>query len=149
MQFIADNMLGKLAKWLRFMGYDTLYPTSMEDKDLIKISRESERILLTRDKELAKVKNLEVLYIKSDKLEEQLEQIIKDLNLKSTGQQFTRCPECNYLLKLIDKEQLNGKVPDGVFERQDIFWTCEKCKHHYWQGTHYEKIKTKLDGLIH
>jgi uncharacterized protein with PIN domain len=147
MQFISDNMLGKLAKWLRFMGYDTLYPKNMDDKELIKISRDEGRLLLTRDKELAKVKGLDVLYINSDNLDHQLQQVIKDLNLKANDLQLTRCPECNYLLKYIDKVLLAGKVPDGVLKRQDIFWVCKNCEHYYWRGTHYQKIKAKLDEL--
>lgn len=148
MQFIADNMLGKLAKWLRFMGYDILYPKTMDDKDLINISRTENRYLLTRDKELARVKDLNVIYIESEYLDNQLKQLTNTLNLAVDRREFTRCPECNYLLKELEKSRVEGKVPPGVFERQDKFWTCENCSRYYWCGTHYKKIKTKLDELF-
>ena len=122
MRFIADNMLGKLSNWLRFLGYDTLYPKTLDDKELVKLSRSEDRILLTRDKELVKMKNLKVLYIKSEKLDEQLKQIINEFDLKMGSDIFTRCPECNYILIEVDKSLLNGKVPEGVLERQDMFW---------------------------
>lgn len=147
MRLLADNMLGKLAKWLRFMGYDVEYPKSIDDKSLIKLTREEKRILLTRDKELAKVKNLDVIYINSEKIEEQLKQLIKDLNLIPTNQEFTRCPECNNLISEIDKSQVEDKVPEGVFKRQDEFWFCNNCGRYYWQGTHYIKIKDKIEKL--
>jgi len=148
MRFIADNMLGKLSKWLRFLGYDTLYPKTIDDKELVKLSRSEDRILLTRDKELVKMKNLKALYIKSEKLDEQLKQIIKEFDLKMSSDIFTRCPECNYILAEVDKSLLNGKVPEGVLQRQDMFWLCEKCSRYYWQGTHYLKINSKLEELF-
>lgn len=148
MHFIADNMLGKLAKWMRFMGYDVLYPKTSDDKELIELSRGENRYLLTRDKELAKTKDLQVLLIQSEKIEEQLKQVITEFHLNLNGNEFTRCPECNYILKVVDKSGLNGKVPDGVLTRQDNFWYCESCQRYYWQGTHYEKIKTKLEELL-
>ena len=147
MEFIADNMLGKLAKWMRFMGHDVYYEKISDDKELIELSRSENRYLLTRDKELAKTKDLQVLFIKSEKLENQLRQVIKEFNLQLNGQEFTRCPECNHILYVVDKSEVIGKVPNGVQSRQESFWHCELCQRYYWQGTHYEKIKTKLEEL--
>ena len=148
MEFIADNMLGKLAKWLRFMGYDVLYPKILGDNELIQLSQTEDRILLTRDKELSKRKGLNVLYVHSDQLELQLKQVIEKFDLKLGTSAFFRCPECNYLLHEIDKALVVDKVPKGVFEHQEEFWVCENCKQYYWQGTHYDKIKTRLEGLF-
>ena len=149
MRFIADNMLGKLAKWLRFMGYDVLYPKTMADKDLIKLSRTERRCLLTRDKELAKIKDLNVFLVESVNPDDQIKQVINEFDLTLNGKEFTRCPECNHPLEEIDKSQIpNGSlVPLGVRERQDMFWICNGCERYYWQGTHYKKIKAKLEGL--
>jgi uncharacterized protein with PIN domain len=144
---LADNMLGRLAKWLRFMGHDVLYPKSMDDKDLIALSRLESRLLLTRDKELAKVKDLDVVYIRSENLDEQLKQLVSELNLSETKQEFNRCPECNEFLKFIDKGSVINKVPPGVYENQEEFWYCKNCKKYFWKGTHYKKIKDKIDEL--
>jgi len=147
MQFLADNMLGKLTKWLRFMGYDVLYPKTLNDKQLIELSNLENRVLLTRDKELSKNKKFYGLYIKNINLDDQLKEVISQFKLSSTGKEFTRCPECNHLLNEIEKPMVKEKVPSGVFENQDVFWLCENCGQYYWQGTHFEKIKNKIEGL--
>jgi uncharacterized protein with PIN domain len=147
MQIIADNMLGKLAKWLRFMGFDTMYPRNIDDKALVDLTRKENRCLLSRDKELSKIKNLNVIYIKSEKIEEQLKQVIKELNLKPNEGEFTRCPECNSKIINIEKIQVKDKVPPGVYNKQELFWLCKKCGRYYWQGTHYDKIKEKIKML--
>jgi uncharacterized protein with PIN domain len=140
-------MLGKLAKWLRFMGHDVLYPKTMDDKELIELSRWDSRLLLTRDKELAKVKNLDVLYIKSQIIDEQLKQLVSELNLSETKLEFSRCPECNDLVEYIDKKDVRNKVPPGVYENQDDFWNCRNCQQYFWKGTHYNKIRDKINML--
>ena len=141
-------MLGKLTKWLRFIGYDVLYPKTLDDKELAQLSRVENRYLLTRDKELANLRDLKVLYISSDNLDAQLIQVKDEFNLKLSSDIFCRCPECNSMLKEIDKSQLKDKVPLGVLERQNLFWVCENCTRYYWRGTHYNKIKAKLEELF-
>ena len=148
MRFLADNMLGKLAKWLRFMGYDVLYPNDMEDKELVQLSRSDDRLLLTRDKELAKIKNLNVIYITSELLDEQLKQLINELNLKVTENAFIRCPECNKMLEKVNKDEIINNVPEGVYKTQDNFWFCNQCNQYFWKGSHYTKIKQKLSELL-
>ena len=117
MKFIADNMLGKLAKWLRFMGYDDLYPKSLADRELAQLSIKEDRYLLTRDKNLANMKKIKTLYIQSDNLDKQLKQVINEFNLQLNSKIFSRCPECNFLIKEVDITQVHNKVPKGVFEQ--------------------------------
>ncbi len=148
MRLIADNMLGKLAKWLRFMGYDVLYPKVADDKELVNISRNEDRILLTRDKELVKIKDLNFIYINSAVLDEQLTQIINELKITTIKDSFTRCPECNMILEHVDKIEVKENVPAGVYQNQSEFWYCKDCNQYFWQGTHYTKIKNKLDKLL-
>jgi uncharacterized protein with PIN domain len=148
MKFIVDNMLGKLAKWLRFLGYDTLYPKILNDKQLAQLSLAEDRVLLTRDKELASKKDIKVLYIISEQLDDQLKQVILEFGLKLGDSAFTRCPECNYMLKKIEKTDIEGKLPSGVIENQDKFWVCNNCEQYYWQGTHFTKIKDKLENMF-
>ena len=146
MKFLADHMLGSLARWLRFLGFDTLYPNVLPDKELIAIAERENRIILTRDKDLAKAKGIETLYIKNTDLEEQLIQIITAFDLKITDA-FSRCALCNFTLIKVEKAQVEGKVPDKVYEWQNEFWMCQKCNKYYWQGTHFKGIKTKIKAL--
>ena len=94
------------------------------------------------------MKKIKVLYIQSDNLDKQLKQVLNEFNLELNSNLFSRCPECNFLLKEVEKNQVLDKVPKGVFEQQEIFWVCENCKRYYWQGTHYNKIKTKIEDLF-
>ena len=148
MKFIVDNMLGKLAKWLRFLGYDTLYPKILNDKQLAQLSLAEDRVILTRDKELATKKDIKILYIISEQLDGQLKQVIKEFDLKLGDYAFTRCPECNYMLKKIEKADIEDKLPLGVVEHQNVFWVCNNCEQYYWQGTHFYKIKDKLENMF-
>jgi len=152
MKFLADQMLGKLAKWLRFLGYDTSYPSVMTDDELIQLSKSENRILLTRDRELSKSnKKLKgvpgVIYIERDNSDLQLEQVLKSLDLKICDQILTRCAECNAKIAEVEKEQVKGHVPEGVFDCQDTFWHCPNCDKYYWRGSHYDKILAKIESL--
>lgn len=146
MRFLADHMLGSLAKWLRFFGFDTVYPKVLPDKELITLAKREERIVLTRDKDLANVKGIEALYIKSTNLEEQLIEVLTRFNLKITNE-FSRCSLCNSILIEVEKGQVKGKVPEKVYNWQDEYWECPKCQKYYWQGTHFKGIKEKLERL--
>ncbi len=152
MKFLADRMLGKLAKWLRFLGYDTLYPEALNDNDLIGICKAEQRTLLTRDKELVKSKQKlkgvpAIYYLKSHDIDLQLKQLIQDLNLEFGDEVLTRCAECNALLTEIAKNLVKGQVPNGVYERQNKFWHCSGCDKYYWQGSHFDQIQEKLELL--
>jgi uncharacterized protein with PIN domain len=152
MKLLADQMLGKLAKWLRFLGYDTSYPPTISDDELIDLCKRENRILLTRDRNLSKSRQKlkgvpGVIYIQSDNPDLQLEQVIKDLDLELGDQVLTRCAECNALIDEVDKEQVKNHVPKGVFDRQDKFWHCANCDKYYWQGSHCEKILAKIESF--
>jgi uncharacterized protein with PIN domain len=146
MDFLTDKMLGKLARWLRFLGFDTSYPEVLADKDLIELAKSENRVLLTRDKELAKSKEVQTLYIDSEDVEEQIVQVMKDLNLKPTNL-LTRCSLCNSPLEDIGKNKVQGKVPEKVYELQDKFWICKGCGKYYWPGTHYDNILKQLEKI--
>jgi uncharacterized protein with PIN domain len=146
MKFIADHMLGTLAKWLRFLGFDTLYPDVQTDPELIKLAKKDNRVLLTRDKNLAHTKGVDTLYIGSVELDEQLIQVISTFDLR-IAEAFSRCGLCNSILIEVEKESAKGKIPQKVFDRQDEFWLCQKCHKYYWQGTHFKGIKEKIEML--
>lgn len=150
MKFLADTMLGRLARWLRFIGYDTLYPPVTEDRKLIDIALREDRILLTRDRTLSKTSaKIERIYIESDEITEQLKQLVADFRLDlDKNDILSRCGVCNtQLLAVAAKESVQNHVPDGVYARQDRFWVCPNCNRYYWQGTHYEKIMKCIEAL--
>ncbi len=146
MNFLADHMLGKLARWLRFLGFDTVYPDVLPDHELIELAKKEKRILLTRDKSLANSKEVRALYIDSENVEEQLVQVMQEFELK-TKNILSRCSLCNTLLIEVSKEDVEGKVPEKVYEMQERFWSCKGCGKYYWPGTHTENILKKLRML--
>ncbi len=142
MRFLCDHMLGTLAKWLRFLGNDVVYPEALGDDDLKVIIERESRILLTRDRELSGRVAGSVL-VTSDDLDEQLVQVVRAFRLPG-DLAMTRCSVCNAPLRGIPKTEARGKVPDGVFERQEEFWRCDSCGRMYWQGTHWENMNARM-----
>jgi uncharacterized protein with PIN domain len=146
MKFLCDHMLGTLAKWLRLMGYDTLYPEPLDDDEMIALAEAEDRRILTRDKELAGRRGSRSLYVASDVLEEQLRQVMADLGL-TVVDPMSRCSVCNVPVEEVPKSSVEGVVPEGVYSRQDRFWRCAQCGRHFWRGTHYENIMSTLATL--
>lgn len=146
MKFILDDMLGKLARWIRIMGYDAKYSNKTSDGELIKQARDEERILLTRDRLLAKKYIVPSLLIKEQDIQSQIKQVIKRFSL-NTKNIFTRCPACNGALEEIEKQRAYNNVPNIVFCRYDNFSICKSCGKYYWKGNHWEKIKESLNNL--
>jgi len=150
MKFLCDHMLGTLAKWLRLFGFDTYYPSNdMIDDELIIIADEENRILITRDKELiqrANRKNIKVIEIKTIDLDEQLNLVIKKININK-DLILSRCSVCNSILNSILKEEVDGKVPEKIFNNHKDFLYCLKCNKIYWKGSHYNNILTKIDKI--
>ena len=145
-RFLADNMLGTLAKWLRIMGYDTAYDARLDDHALIRLARADERILLTRDTGLLQRKGVQCLFISSQVLAEQLAQVLQAFDL-SAGHPFSRCPVCNSPLEDVPKHDAWGQVPPFVFQTQDNFRLCPECNRFYWQGTHWQKMLARMHEL--
>ncbi|MEW6618269.1 MAG: Mut7-C RNAse domain-containing protein [bacterium] len=147
MKFIADDMLGKLAKWLRILGYDTIYYRTQNDYDLIEIAQNEGRILLTRDSQLARNWIVPTLLIKDEIIDEQLKQVIQRFKIEIGCALFSRCPKCNTLLIEIDKEAIKDKLPEFVYQTYNEFWSCPTCNRYYWQGSHWMNIKAKVENL--
>ncbi|MCL5773841.1 MAG: Mut7-C RNAse domain-containing protein [Firmicutes bacterium] len=123
-KFLVDAMVGKLSKWLRIMGYDTIYFHNTKDKDLLKTAVDEERILVTRNSKYLEPNNT-IVFIRSDKIDEQLRQIVSELNLDWEAEIFTRCILCNRELKKVEKDAVKDKVPPYVFKTQENFSLCE------------------------
>ncbi|MCX8173457.1 MAG: methyltransferase domain-containing protein [Thermoplasmata archaeon] len=143
MKFVADHMLGKLARWLRLLGYDVIYPDAgKSDDELAKLAGETGRILLTRDKVLA-AKARNGLLIKSDDVQAQIDELKEKIGLK-IELELDRCSVCNNLIEKVDPEFVMGKVPEKVFANFSEFWYCRHCEKIYWYGSHVEKMRERL-----
>ncbi len=146
MKFICDDNLGRLAKWLRTLGYDTLFYPTISDQELVKKALDEGRTILTRDNDLIGMKSVQdYLLITSDQHLEQLKQVIKHFKLKKDEEKlFTRCLVCNTLLEEIEKEKIKDRLYPYVYKTQDHFVHCSSCDKIFWPATHIEHIKEKL-----
>ncbi len=143
-RFVADHMLGSLARWLRIMGYDTVYDKTLDDPGIAALARAESRFVLTRDRELAKEPG--ALMIEADDLDLQLKAIAEKYGLKFHDD-LIRCSACNGELANLDKAQAKESVPEGAFENNDKFWKCSKCGKVYWKGTHWHGIMDRFRRL--
>lgn len=148
-KFLVDFMCGRLAKWLRILGYDTeFYKETSRNKILIESLR-GQRIILTRDTKLSNKKAYKILLIKSDKIREQIGQVLKELNLKLNEEKFfSRCSLCNKLVIKVEKEKVKDDIPLYVYETQQEFYQCPECKKVYWQGSHFELFNKEIKQIL-
>jgi len=146
LRFVADSMLGTLAKWLRILGYDTTYQAQLDDNQLVRLARAEGRILLTRDTGFLKRKGLRRLLIESEVLEEQLAQVLQAFGLHADNP-FSRCPVCNTVLEDVPKYEAWGQVPPFVFHTQERFRLCPECNRFYWRGTHWQRMLERMERL--
>jgi uncharacterized protein len=146
MRFIADAMLGTLAKWLRILGYDTHFDTTLDDHQLVRLARAEGRVLLTRDRQLAHRRGVRTLKIDSQQLDEQIQQVLDDLDLEPE-RSFSLCPVCNEPLQPISPEEARKRVPAYVAQTQDSFRICGRCQRVYWRGTHWQQMDRHLSRL--
>lgn len=148
-RLIADSMLGTLAKTLRMLGFDVAYDPFVEDRELVERARDEGRVLLTRDTGVTGRRNLpRCVFIVSDHLREQLDQVARELGLRfHRSAALTRCMVCNERLVRAPKESVRGEVPPYVYQTQEVFVRCQGCGRIYWRGTHVEGMERKLREL--
>jgi len=152
-RFIVDHNVGKLAKWLRMMGYDSLFFDGDNDSDMVRQALSEGRVILTRDTEIMKRRiinrgQLKAILIESDEPERQMRQLMNTLDLKSHLQPFTLCLECNCPLMEKSREEVKDRVPPYVYKTQSQYMECPKCGRIYWRGTHWEAMTRKLEQLV-
>ena len=148
MRFVADGMLGKLARWLRMLGYDVKYFNSLDDEELIEVAGSEERILLTRDVGLyqrASIKGVQAFLIEGKTEYEKLAELAKRYNMSlEVDTSNSRCPKCNSNIRPVQKEAVLEKIPKSTSKFYDEFWECPNCGKIYWQGSHWERISKTL-----
>jgi uncharacterized protein with PIN domain len=148
MKFILSRELGRLCKWLRILGYDAVYFKGENKGGLFIEALRDTRILLTRNSRLPKRKGIRIVNIKSDRLEDQIDQLLRDLKIKLQEElMFSRCIVCNSELKEIAKDKVKDKVPAYVFDTQDDFVSCIVCRRIYWKGTHWGNVQSILHKI--
>ena len=143
-------MVGKLARWLRLLGFDVSYYSKIEDARLIELAEKENRIILTRDHELInkarKRKSLQerVLLIESERWEEQVEQVLDHFKLREEINSNSRCLDCNAQLKTLPKSRAKNLVPPFVYEQASVFVLCPGCGRVFWKGSHFRDMDKKL-----
>ncbi len=149
-KFIVDHNVGKLAKWLRVMGYDAQFFNGADDADLVAMALAEGRVILTRDTRIVKRRvvtngRLKAILIQSDAPEQQMRQVIDMLNLDCRFRPFALCLECNQPLQERSKEQVKDLVPPYVFQTQNQYVECPNCRRIYWRGTHWQAMTRRLE----
>lgn len=149
LRFMVDVMLGRLARWLRVLGYDAAYQEGIEDADLVRLSLDEGRILLTRDRALPTEWWIDnYLLIDSTRPVEQLSQVVRRYGLPWRDRLFTRCTVCNEPLDTLDRHQALGRVPEKILEHASRFASCPVCNRVYWQGSHVDRMRRRLDEAL-
>lgn len=145
--------MGKLAKWLRIMGYDTLFFNGSDDSHMVAKALAEGRMILTRDTGIMKRRvvtggRLQAILINSDAPEQQMRQVIDTLKLDLQFEPFTLCIECNQPLTERSQEQVKDLVPPYVFQTQSQYMECPACHRIYWRGTHWQAMTRKLNKFV-
>lgn len=151
-RFIADNNVGKLARWLRLIGYDTVLLKQKDDNQMIQLALNENRVVLTKDAEFMKRRlvtsgRLKGIYVREDDPELQVQEVVKNLNLDCYFRPFSLCLECNRALLPRERERVKALVPPRVFETQTQFTQCPGCGRIYWPGTHWQAMEKRLQEL--
>jgi hypothetical protein len=148
MKFIATKELGRLAKWMRILGFDTEYFKEDNYSKLKIIALRDNRTILTRNTHISKPKGIRLIQIKSDLLDAQLREVFSQLNIRPDKEaMFSLCTICNAELESIQKDKIEHKVPKYVFKTQEDFVICPVCQRVYWAGTHWGKVAETLKEL--
>lgn len=148
-KFILDVHLGRLAKYLRLCGFDTLFSTFYDDREIIDIARREGRVILTRDRLLIRgAREVEGYLVKSQYHDEQLREVFGALELRDHVRLFSRCIACNTLLEDVRKEEIADRLLADTRRYFSVFRRCPGCDRIYWEGSHYDNMKKSLASLL-
>ncbi len=148
-RFVADVMLGRLAKWLRIAGFDVLYSNRYTDDELVELSQKDGRILLSRDTRLLIRKSVNrFIFLESEKIGDQVKQILMATRSAGLPALLGRCVRCNEVLAEIAREEVREKVPPYVYETQFHFKSCPRCRNVFWAGTHRQSVVRTLERIL-
>lgn len=145
---LLDAMLGRLARWLRLMGYDAAYLADTDDVEVVRLARAEARVILTRDRGLARRSGIHVILIDSQRLDEQIVQVSTHFG-PPRQPVIPRCGVCNTPLAELTRPAAQGRVPPYVWRTQGAFTECPNCRRVYWPGTHWDAIQDRLRTSRH
>lgn len=147
MKFLCDEMLGTLAKWLRIIGFDTIYVKNISDNQVCAIAKKEQRFILTRDWILANnISN--AYYVQPKKLDDQVRSVVNAFQLSIDEKLlFSRCTICNIPVKPVVKETIKSNVPPSIYDNYDTFWICLGCGRVYWLGSHWADVTARVKNF--
>jgi uncharacterized protein with PIN domain len=149
LKFIADVHLGKLARNLRLLGFDTYFDRNIDDNEIIKMALSEKRIILTRDKQMLNNKCVTHGYgIRSSDPKEQVREVVARFDLRNYLKPFSRCMDCNGLIQTVSKESVNENLPLKTRLYYEDFFRCQVCGKIYWEGSHYDNMKKQIQNLL-
>ncbi|MEM2272866.1 MAG: Mut7-C RNAse domain-containing protein [Candidatus Bathyarchaeia archaeon] len=150
-KFMVDGMLGKVARWLRMLGYDTKYAGDLHDDEILKIAVNERRIILTKDYQLfrkANTNGIKAVFVEGRTHIEKMIDLSRQLNIRlEVSIEKSRCPKCNSPIKLVEKESIKDKVLSSTYKAYNEFWVCTGCEQVYWKGSHWKKINESLNKV--
>jgi uncharacterized protein with PIN domain len=148
-RFILDTHLGKLATYLRLLGFDTLYQNNYQDQELAELSSQTRRVLLTRDRGLLKRSIVTYGYcVRQQDPEQQVLEVLQRFDLFDKIAPLQRCLRCNGLLISVAKETICDRLPPRTQQHYDEFAVCQNCDNLYWQGSHYQRLQQFVDRIV-
>lgn len=149
MKFVVDCMLGKLAKWLKILGFDALFFSKIKDDELLAIAAKEGRVLLTKDTGLIQqAKNVKTLFLESEEWPKQVRQVLERFDLWQNVNPHTRCIDCNMALKDLSRENARNLVSSFVFEHADDFALCPGCGKVFWRGSHFKDMEAQIEQIL-
>jgi uncharacterized protein with PIN domain len=148
-RFILDVHLGRLARYLRLLGFDTLYRNDYNDAELAHVAGKERRILLTRDRSLLKRNSItHGYYVRETDPRRQLQEVFARFDLYGAVQSFQRCTCCNGLLATVAKERIWDRLEPATRRYFDQFWMCGGCQQIYWKGSHYVRLQRLIEEVL-
>ncbi len=148
MRFLVDSTAGKLSRWLRILGHDVEYTSSLSPGEMLQLARREKRILLSRNRSLAARDSSVATTLEADGLEDQLYQVGHQFPALERAVPFSRCLICNRVLETVPKERPGNRVPQYVCQTQESFGYCAGCDKYYWKATHWEGMRARLERIF-
>ena len=147
--FVCDMMVGRLARWLRIFGYDTLYDPEKPVRDWVPLLLEERRVLLTRNRQIAPELPPELYFwVEPNQPDAQIRQVIEAFELDVQSHLFSRCLLCNVPVVPAEKAEVRDKIPPRVWQTHTEFWRCPHCGRVYWQGSHLKRVKEHIRNIL-
>ncbi len=148
-RFVADTHLGRLAAYLRMLGFDTVYRADAPDEELAQMATNEGRILLTRDRGLLKRSAVTRGYcVRTTNPREQLAEVVERFDLSGSIAAFRRCVHCNAVLQAIPKEAISDRLQPETKQYYDEFHICPECGRIYWKGSHYRRMRRFIESIV-